>query len=157
MVDVVDSATRSRMMSGIRGQNTKPEVMLRRGLHRLGLRFSLRSRLPGKPDLVLPKWRAAVFFHGCFWHGHHCPLFRLPATRTDFWKSKIESNRSRDERVTAELLAAGWRVAIIWECSIRGPEKRSWDLVSDRLADWIKTGKGRSVEIAQGGELVVLA
>ena len=84
MADIVSPEIRSRMMSGIRGQDTKPEILLRSGLHRLGLRFTLRSKLPGKPDLVLPRYRVAVFFHGCFWHGHEgCTLFRLPGTRTD--------------------------------------------------------------------------
>lgn len=149
MVDVVDSATRSRMMAGIRGRNTKPEVALRSGLHRLGLRFSLRSKLPGKPDIVLPRHRTAVFFHGCFWHGHEgCPLFKLPGTRTDFWRAKIEGNRARDARVLAELAWLGWRVAVVRECAIRGASRRSMVQVCEELAAWIRSAEGRFVELA---------
>lgn len=149
MVDVVDSATRSRMMAGIRGRNTKPEVALRSGLHRLGLRFSLRSKLPGKPDIVLPRHRTAVFFHGCFWHGHEgCPLFKLPGTRTDFWRAKIEGNRARDARVLVELAVLGWRVAVVRECAIRGASRRSMAQVCEELAAWIRSAEGRFVELA---------
>ena len=117
MVDVVDSATRSRMMSGIRGRNTKPEILIRSLLHRQGFRFRLHVRdMPGKPDIVLPRYRAVVFVHGCFWHGHNCPLFKLPGTRPDFWSEKIERNQNNDNRAKAALLADGWRVGVIWEC-----------------------------------------
>lgn len=149
MTDVVDLATRSRMMAGIRGRNTKPEVALRSGLHRLGLRFTLRSKLPGKPDIVLPRHRTAVFFHGCFWHGHvGCPLFKLPGTRTDFWRAKIEGNRARDERVLDELAGLGWRVAVVRECSIRGGRRRAVADVCDDLAAWIRMGEGGFLEMA---------
>jgi len=149
MVDVVDPATRSRMMAGIRGRDTKPEVALRSGLHRLGLRFSLRSKLPGRPDIVLPRFRVAVFFHGCFWHGHEgCPLFRLPGTRTDFWRAKIEGNRARDARVLGALAEAGWRVAVVRECAIRGASRRSMADVCDELAAWIRAGESRFAEMA---------
>ena len=120
MVDVVDSATRSRMMSGIRGRNTKPEILIRSLLHRQGFRFRLHVRdMPGKPDIVLPRYRAVVFVHGCFWHGHSCPLFKLPGTRPDFWREKIERNQNNDNRAKRELLADGWRVGVIWECALR--------------------------------------
>lgn len=149
MADVVSPEVRSRMMSGIRGRDTKPEISLRSGLHRLGLRFTLRSRLPGKPDIVLPKYRVAVFFHGCFWHGHEgCQLFKLPGTRTDFWKAKIDSNRARDEKVSAELLDNGWRVAIVRECAIRGKGKRPFEAVCRALAEWIREMKDPSLYIA---------
>ena len=148
MADTVPPEVRSRMMAGIRGRNTKAEIALRSGLHRLGLRFSLKSKLPGRPDIVLPKWRTAVFFHGCFWHGHEgCPLFRLPGTRTEFWKAKIDGNRYRDGKARAELLAAGWRVAVIRECSIRGKGKAPWDTVCAALAQWIREGHGESFEM----------
>lgn len=149
MGDVVDPATRSRMMAGIRSRNTKPELALRSGLHRRGLRFSLRTALPGRPDIVLPRHRAAVFFHGCFWHGHEgCPLFRLPGTRTDFWKAKIEGNRARDVRVLAELAEMGWRIAVVRECSIRGAFRRDIAVVCDELAAWVRAGDGDFLEIA---------
>ncbi|GAB1254795.1 very short patch repair endonuclease [Desulfovibrio falkowii] len=137
MADIVDSATRSRMMSGIRGKNTRPEVLVRSLLHRKGFRFRLQvSTLPGRPDIVLPRYRAVIFVNGCFWHGHDCHLFRLPATRTEFWHSKIENNRNRDRRVREELLAAGWRVGVVWECALRGAG-RDLEGVANHLAHWL--------------------
>lgn len=139
MVDVVDSATRSRMMSGIRGRNTKPEILIRSLLHRQGFRFRLHVRdMPGKPDIVLPRYRAVVFVHGCFWHGHSCPLFKLPGTRLDFWREKIERNQNNDNRATRELLADGWRVGVIWECALRGAGKNI-EGVAQSLAEWLRS------------------
>lgn len=139
MPDVVDSATRSRMMSGIRGKDTKPEMVVRRGLHALGFRYRLHDRrLPGKPDLVLRSRRAVIFVHGCFWHGHDCHLFRLPGTRQEFWKSKIEGNRQRDRQAEADLRSEGWRVALIWECAIRGRGRIALDRLLDDLAAWLR-------------------
>jgi DNA mismatch endonuclease (patch repair protein) len=147
MADIVTPDVRSRMMAGIRGHDTRPEILLRSGLHRLGLRFALKSRLLGKPDLVLPKYRTAVFFHGCFWHGHDCPLFKLPSTRPNFWREKIGRNRERDGHVLASLLADGWRVAVVRECAIRGTGKRPWETVCTALATWIREGLGQAIEI----------
>lgn len=125
-------------MAGIRGKNTRPEIFIRKCLHAKGFRYRLHVRyLPGKPDIVLPKYRAAVFVNGCFWHGHDCHLFRLPGTRTEFWKKKIGDNRQRDERVIRMILEAGWRVLTIWECAIRGRESRNADEVIDQTATWI--------------------
>lgn len=136
-MDIVDRATRSRMMSGIRGKDTKPEWLIRRGLHALGYRYRLHDRsLPGRPDLVFRRRMAVIFIHGCFWHGHDCPLFKLPGTRTDFWKEKIRGNRERDERTVAALVSQGWRVAIVWECALRGT-KASPDRVVRELGDWL--------------------
>lgn len=149
MADIVPPEVRSRMMAGIRDRDTKPEILLRSGLHRLGLRFTLKTTLPGKPDLVLPRHLTVVFFHGCFWHGHEgCPLFRLPSTRTDFWREKIGKNRARDIKVCADLKADGWRVAVVRECAIRGANKRPWEAVCAELATWIMAGEGQSLEIA---------
>lgn len=117
-MDVVDRATRSRMMSGIRGKNTKPELVVRSYLHRSGLRFRLHASLPGKPDLVLPKYRATVFVHGCFWHRHGCGFTATPSTRTTFWQKKFDANIARDVRVRQQLTEQGWRVFVIWECEI---------------------------------------
>ncbi len=126
------------MMSGIKGRNTKPEILVRSLLHREGFRFRLHVReLPGKPDIVLPKYRAAIFVHGCFWHGHDCPLYRLPGTRPDFWQNKIERNRASDRRARDALLAAGWRVAVVWECALRGPGTDVGQ-VAQRLAGWLR-------------------
>lgn len=121
MADVVSAHKRSQMMSGIRGRDTDPEMRIRRYLHARGYRYRLNDRaLPGRPDLVLRKRGAVVFVHGCFWHGHaSCRFFRLPATRPDFWREKIESNIRRDQRVIVGLLGAGWRVAVVWECALR--------------------------------------
>lgn len=142
MADVVDAATRSRMMAGIRGKDTRPEMILRRGLHARGFRYRLHDRrLPGSPDLVFPGRRAVIFIHGCFWHGHGCHLFRLPATRREFWEAKIEGNRARDEAAGAALLAAGWRVLTIWECALKGRERLPVDEVLDRAADWLANGQ----------------
>ena len=121
MADIVPAAVRSRMMASIRGKDTKPEILVRRYLHGRGFRYSLARRdLPGRPDLVLARYNAVVFVHGCFWHGHAgCRFATMPATRRDFWKAKLTANASRDERVERELQSAGWRVAVVWECALR--------------------------------------
>lgn len=139
MVDVVDTATRSRMMAGIRGKNTKPEVLIRSLLHRQGFRFRLNVRdLPGKPDIVLPRFRAVIFVNGCFWHGHDCAFFKWPKTQPDFWRKKIEGNRANDRIVTQALFAAGWRVGIVWECSIRGAGKNIEDVIN-KISEWLRS------------------
>jgi len=124
-------------MSGIRGKNTKPEILIRSKLHRQGFRFRLHVRdLPGKPDIVLPRYRAAIFVHGCFWHGHDCPLFKLPSTRRDFWREKIEHNQKNDLNAKKLLSDSGWRVGVVWECAIRGADK-DIDGVAQRLGEWL--------------------
>src|SRR5690606_29813490 len=101
-------------------KNTKPELTIRKMLHSRGYRFRLHQKgLPGKPDIILPKYRAVLFVNGCFWHGHRCPLFKWPQTRTDFWRAKITGNIQRDQRNWELLLNMGWRVCVIWECSIK--------------------------------------
>jgi len=138
--DIVDSKTRSRMMSGIRAKDTKLEIRIRKALFALGFRYRLHANdLPGKPDIVLPRHRAVVFVHGCFWHGHDCDLFRLPATRTDWWKAKIQRNRTRDREIAADLSGRGWRQAEIWECAVRGSNSRSAAEVADEIAVWLST------------------
>ena len=130
-------------MARIRGRNTKPEMVLRRALHERGLRYRLHvSKLPGKPDLVFPRRQAVVFIHGCFWHGHDCELFRLPATRPDFWKEKLTGNRVRDDGVLASLRSMGWRTLVVWECSMRGTRRRSIDEIADAIADWLRGDVG---------------
>lgn len=119
MVDVVDKATRSRMMSGIRGRNTKPEMQVRRYLHAKGLRYTLASALPGKPDLVFPRFRSVLFVHGCFWHRHSgCRLATTPADNAEFWMRKFAANVDRDVRVADILARSGWRVLTIWACEL---------------------------------------
>ena len=124
MTDVLTREQRHRNMSRIRGRDTKPEMLVRRGLHAYGFRYRLQVReLPGRPDLTFPRYRAVIFVHGCFWHGHDCPMFTLPSTRREFWETKIAGNRARDERAVASLLESGWRIANVWECSLRGPAR----------------------------------
>lgn len=148
MVDVVDHATRSRMMSGIRGKNTKPEMLIRAQLHRRGFRFRLHVReLPGKPDIVFPRYHAVIFVHGCFWHGHNCSYFKWPTTRPDFWREKIERNRSNDLKAWQALQEMGWRVGIVWECAIRRTGKDVED-VTRHISDWI-CGDKPSMEIGR--------
>jgi DNA mismatch endonuclease (patch repair protein) len=125
MMDVLTPEQRKRNMSRIRGKNTKPEVQLRRGLHAAGMRFRLHGiGIPGKPDIVLPRYHAVILIHGCFWHAHECPLFKLPATRREFWARKIAGNRERDKRSARALRQAGWRVLTVWECSLKGRARR---------------------------------
>jgi DNA mismatch endonuclease (patch repair protein) len=120
MVDIVDKKTRSRMMSGIRGANTQPEIAVRRRLYRAGYRYRLHSsKVPGRPDIVLPRLRAVVFVHGCFWHRHPgCKYAYTPRSNFRFWKTKFADNVSRDRKVRRELAKEGWRVHVIWECQV---------------------------------------
>ncbi len=131
MADVFTPEKRSAVMALIRGRDTKPELALRSLLHRAGYRFTVRGplnrALPGRPDLVLPRYRTVVFVHGCFWHGHaNCPAFRLPKSRCDFWQAKITGNQARDLRNEAALRALGWHVVTIWECALRKKSDRLW-------------------------------
>lgn len=121
------------MMSGIRGKNTKPELVLRSLLHAKGFRFRLHAGLPGRPDLVFPKHNAAVFVHGCFWHRHECSIFKWPSTRPKFWRTKINGNADRDERNVSTLLESGWRVAVVWECDLRKDPAR----VAAKIERWL--------------------
>jgi len=139
--DIVDAQTRSRMMSGIHGKNTRPEMIIRQGLHRLGFRFRLHStRVFGKPDLILPRYDAAIFVNGCFWHGHSCHLFKMPSTRREFWQAKIARNVERDREVQAALKQQGWRRLVIWECAIKGKSRLDPDVLFRRTAKWIRCG-----------------
>lgn len=138
MVDVVDKATRSRMMSGIRAKDTKPELLLRSMLHLQGFRFRLHVRhLPGTPDMVLAKFGTVVFVHGCFWHGHECPVFKWPKTRVAFWREKISRNQTNDRKAVEALIATGWRVAVIWECALRRHPEEIATLVRC-LGNWLR-------------------
>jgi len=141
MADVVSPDVRSRMMAGIRGRDTQPEMLVRRYLHGLGFRYRLAPRnLPGKPDLVLPKHGVAIFVHGCFWHGHAgCRFATVPATRTEFWANKIATNRARDHRKETELQAAGWRVAVVWECVL----KTGQEAALGQVVDFIQSERNR--------------
>lgn len=120
-MDVFSKDNRSRIMSRIGGKNTKPELIVRSMLHRMGFRFRLhRPDLPGKPDIVLPKYGAVVFVNGCFWHGHQgCPRSKMPETNSEFWQDKIEKNIRRDAENIKALQGLGWRVIVVWQCEVR--------------------------------------
>jgi len=138
MSDVVSPAVRSRMMASIRGKNTKPEMMIRCGLHAKGFRYRLDDRtLPGRPDLVFPKYQAVIFVHGCFWHLHECHLFKWPQSRSEFWKEKITGNSKRDKSNLVTLRESGWRVGVVWECALKGKKKLPLDRVIDDCAAWL--------------------
>jgi DNA mismatch endonuclease (patch repair protein) len=139
------------MMSGIRGKNTKPELTIRKALHARGFRYRLHCKLPGKPDLCLPKYRAVIFVHGCFWHGHDCHLFKWPSTRPEFWREKIARNRAVDAAAEAKLLAEGWRVATVWECALKGRTRLPLDDVVSSLGDWLQSDSQR-LEV-KGGQI----
>lgn len=140
MADVHDVATRSRNMAAIRGANTKPELQVRRALHALGLRFRLHAEeLPGKPDLVFPRHRAVIFVHGCFWHGHDCHLFKMPATRQEFWADKIGRNVANDKKAAALLQADGWRIGVVWECALKGRTRPDFAETMQELAMWVRS------------------
>ena len=148
--DVLTPEQRRLVMSRIRNKDTKPEMLLRRGLHGRGLRYRLHGAgIPGKPDMVFPKYRAVLFVHGCFWHGHGCSLFKWPQTRAAFWKSKISGNMERDRKVRAALTMAGWRTIVVWECALRGKHRK---LLQDVLSDveaLVRHGREPHTEIAE--------
>ncbi len=142
MADVVSREKRSEMMSGIQGKNTKPEMQIRSAIHVLGYRYKLHDKsLPGKPDLVFPKYNAVIFIHGCFWHLHNCHLFKWPSTRSEFWREKITGNRERDEQNILRLKDKGWRIMIVWECALKGKYRKSLDSVINKITYWLKSQK----------------
>lgn len=148
MADVVSPQKRSEMMSGIKGKDTKPELAFRKVLHARGFRFRLHNRdLPGKPDLVLARYRTVIFIHGCFWHGHgNCKLFRLPKSRTEFWQEKISGNTARDRKQLGMLVDLGWRILVVWECALKG----KIDLVGTAAGlavEWIENDSALYAEI----------
>ena len=121
MADVHSKETRSYNMSRIRSTDTKPEMLVRRYLHSQGFRYKLHDKsLPGKPDIVLPKYKTVIFIHGCFWHGHEgCKYYKVPKTRTEWWLNKINRNKANDVKAILTLQANGWRILNIWECDIK--------------------------------------
>lgn len=128
------------MMSGIRGKNTKPEMILRRGLHALGFRYRLHDKtLPGKPDMVFPGRKAVLFANGCFWHGHDCHLFKWPSSRIEFWQTKIFRNREIDDAAADALIKLGWRVGTIWECALKGRTRLPLEDVLGQCTAWLRS------------------
>ena len=133
------SDARRRNMSAIRATNTKPELDVRRGLHARGFRFRIHVKtMQGTPDIVLKRYRAVVLVNGCFWHGHDCSLFRLPKTNAEFWRSKIDATKGRDDRNISSLTEQSWRVAIIWQCSLKSVEDRAETIAE--LDQWLRFG-----------------
>ncbi|MDN5290894.1 MAG: mismatch endonuclease, patch repair protein [Anaerophaga sp.] len=137
MADVHDKKTRSYNMSRIKGKNTKPEILVRQFLHKHGFRYRLNyKKLPGKPDIVLPKYKTVIFVNGCFWHGHqNCKYFVVPKTKTEWWLDKINETKHRDELKIKELEALDWCVKVIWECELK---KGKRDLVLNDLIVFLK-------------------
>lgn len=140
VVDLVDSKTRSKMMSKIRSKNTNPELIIRSALFARGFRYRLHDKsIIGKPDIILRPLNAVVFIHGCFWHGHKCHLFRWPSTRSEWWREKINGNRLRDSKVSQDLRIDGWRQARIWECVLKGKSKHDIETIINELIDWLNS------------------
>jgi DNA mismatch endonuclease (patch repair protein) len=138
MVDVLTKNQRRLNMSRIRNKDTAPELWLRSGLHRRGFRFRLhRKDLPGRPDLTLSKYKSAIFVNGCFWHGHGCPMFKIPATRQEFWTAKIKTNRDRDASAISTLAAMGWRTFVLWECALKGPRRKPEEAILEEISLWL--------------------
>jgi len=141
MADVHTPEARTRNMRAIRNKDTKPELLIRKGLHAAGFRYRLGGAgLPGRPDLVFPKYKIVIFIHGCFWHGHNCKFFKTPATRTEFWLEKINSNKSRDQKNIQLLLARGWNVIIVWECALK-PMRAKLPLALGRISEILNSEK----------------
>ena len=138
MVDVVSPEKRSEMMSGIKGKNTKPEIIVRKALFKRGFRYRLHYKsLPGKPDIVFPKYKAVIFVNGCFWHGHDCYSFKWPKSNPEFWKEKITDTIGRDKRNHKKLKDSGWRIYTIWECALKGKSPNDINREIDKLEIWI--------------------
>lgn len=152
-MDTVDPHTRSKIMARVGQKNTGAELMLRRALHRKGLRYKLHDRsLPGSPDIVFPRFKAVLFVHGCYWHSHGCYRSTVPKSRREFWIDKFQANRLRDERSRKVLASEGWRVLTVWECALRGKLSSSVDYIADAVGEWLASEaqigeiEGRSVE-----------
>lgn len=134
MADTASPEKRSQIMSAIRAANTIPEIYVRKLLFREGFRYRLNhKKLPGRPDIVLAKYKTVIFVHGCFWHKHGCHLSDTPKSNIDFWNKKFEANENRDKRIAQSLLNLGWNVIIVWECAIRGKHRNSEDLLKLKL------------------------
>ena len=149
MTDVHSPSVRSKNMRAIRHRDTKPELLIRKALHAKGFRYRVNVKaLTGTPDIVLPKYRVLIFVHGCFWHGHKCHLFKVPQTRTEFWLAKIEGNHKRDIASQKNLRADGWRVAVIWECALKGRHRLPIDTLVEHLSVWISSSAAQTLELS---------
>jgi len=147
MTDTVDTKTRSRIMSSVRNKSTNIEQAVRKALFAKGFRYKINDKtLPGSPDIVLPKYQAVIFVHGCFWHGHTCQHGSIPKSHQKFWRSKIENNMTRDKENITKLVKLNWRVAVVWECSIRGSSSPSFEKNINSIEAWLK-GQSLQIEI----------
>ena len=153
MTDIVDKKTRSRMMAGIKGKDTQPELVIRKALFAKGFRYRLHStKIPGTPDIIFSRFRALIFINGCFWHGHDCHLFKWPSSNITFWESKIRRNQEKDKKNYEILKKNSWRILVVWECALKGRKKI--DLVS--LIEWVQDWllhSNKSCEISGKGGL----
>jgi DNA mismatch endonuclease (patch repair protein) len=139
-MDTVAPAIRSKIMASVGQKNTGVELLLRKALHDRGIRYRLHDRsLPGSPDLVFPRFKAVVFVHGCYWHGHGCHRATIPRTRKSFWTSKFSANRARDAKNVVALHSLGWRVMTVWECSLRGKTASPPEAIAKRVQTWLKS------------------
>ena len=143
-------------MRAIKASNTRPEMVVRRICHSLGFRYRLNKKdLPGKPDLVFPRHKAVIFVNGCFWHRHDCYLFKLPETRRDFWSEKLEANAVRDQRKREDLIDSGWRILVIWECSLKGRRKMEFHELARVIDSWIQDPARPNASIDYAGVSVL--
>lgn len=151
MTDTVDAKTRSKVMAKVKGTNTTPELKLRKSLFALGFRYRLHAEnLPGKPDLVLPRYKAVIFVHGCFWHWHGCPRSRMPKSNPEYWRSKISRNVARDRRQVRELHEQGWRVLLVWECSLKPSLLGNSSML---VSGWLRANDGPELAVLGPTEL----
>jgi DNA mismatch endonuclease, patch repair protein len=139
-MDTVDRQTRSRIMASVGQKDTDAEMLLRRTLHKAGLRYRLHDRsLPGTPDMVFRRYNAVVFVHGCYWHAHGCYRSTAPKTRSTFWREKFAANRSRDDKNVGLLLERGWRVLTVWECALKGKTAPPSDALFLEIKGWLES------------------
>jgi len=139
-MDLLTKEKRSWNMSRIKGKDTQPELAIRKALYRKGYRYRIHNKvLPGKPDLVLKKYRAVIFIDGCFWHAHNCHLFKWPKTRQEFWQKKISGNKQRDQRNRTELKKQEWRILTIRECSLKGKTRLTIEKVIHLTSEWLES------------------
>lgn len=145
MNDLVFKEARSKNMAAIKGRNTKPEMLVRRRLHQAGFRYRLHAaELPGKPDLVFPKYKAVICIQGCFWHQHQCEMFHWPKSRTEWWRQKISANRAHDEAMQDKLRELGWRVLLVWECALKGKARYNPEQLLELISAWLRGGNSFS-------------
>ena len=158
-MDRVDAIKRSSIMRSVRSKDPRPELALRSALHAIGLRYRLHAGdLPGRPDIVFPRWRACLFVHGCFWHRHGCSMTTMPKSNAEFWQAKFEANEVRDRKAIEALVASGWRVLTVWQCGVTGKGKVAacaefvarWLKGTERVSEYPASGAGREGFARQG-------